>query len=100
MSKTASVFARVESDVKSDAEAVLKGLGISMSNAIAMFLRQLVIENGIPFEIKSSSKKPINYAELTKEEFDLEMQKGIDDILEGRTYTADEVEAYMESKYR
>ncbi len=100
MSKTASVFARVEPDIKSDAEAVLKDLGIPMSNAISMFLRQIVLENGMPFEVKSSSKKPISYADLTKEEFDVEMQKGIDDILEGRTYTADEVEEYMESNYR
>ena len=42
MTRTANVFARVEPEVKEQAEQVLDRLGISMSNAVGMFLRQIV----------------------------------------------------------
>ena len=41
MSRTSNVFARVEPDVKEQAEVILTRLGIPMSNAIGMFLRQV-----------------------------------------------------------
>jgi DNA-damage-inducible protein J len=40
-------FTRVEPEVKSQAEMVLKQLGIPMSNAIEQFLRQIVLQRGI-----------------------------------------------------
>ena len=39
MARTANVFARVEPEVKEQAEQVLDRLGIPMSNAVGMFLR-------------------------------------------------------------
>ncbi len=49
MARTSNVFARVEPEVKEQAETILKQLGIPMSNAVGMFLRQVVIQRGIPF---------------------------------------------------
>ena len=40
MAKTSNIFARVEPAVKEQAEDILAQLGVSMSNAINMFLRQ------------------------------------------------------------
>lgn len=57
MSKTSSVFARVEPDIKEQAEQVLNELGIPMSNAIGLFLKQVVLQRGIPFEMKLPAKK-------------------------------------------
>ena len=51
MARTANVFARVEPEVKEQAEQVLDRLGIPMSNAVGMFLRQIVLQRGIPFEM-------------------------------------------------
>lgn len=48
MARTASVFARVEPEVKEQAELVLDQLGIPMSNAVGMFLRQIVLQTWIP----------------------------------------------------
>ena len=39
MARTANIFARVEPEVKEQAEQVLDRLGIPMSNAVGMFLR-------------------------------------------------------------
>ena len=44
MARTANVFARVEPEVKEQAEQVLDRLGIPMSNAVGMFLRQIVLQ--------------------------------------------------------
>ena len=43
---------RTDSAVKAEAERIYAALGLNMTTAINMFLRQSIIENGIPFEIK------------------------------------------------
>ncbi len=95
MARTANVFTRVDPDIKEQAEVILEQLGIPMSNAVGMFLRQVVMQRGIPFEMKLPTAIPIAYGSLTKEQFDSEMEKGMTDIREGRMYSADEVEAEM-----
>ena len=50
--KTATVRARIEPDLKHDVEAVFALLGVTVSEAIEMFLRQVKLRNGIPFEIR------------------------------------------------
>ena len=49
MGKSANVFVRIDPEIKEQAEAVLTELGIPMSNAVGMFLRQVVLQRGIPF---------------------------------------------------
>lgn len=92
MARTSNVFARIEPEIKEQAEQVLEQLGIPMSNAIGMFLRQVVMQRGIPFEMKLPVNKPLAIGSLTKEQFDEEMQKGMDDIKAGRVYSAESVE--------
>lgn len=99
MARTSNIFARVEPEVKEQAEQVLEQLGIPMSNAIGMFLRQVVMQRGIPFEMKLPASKPLAIGSLTKEQFDEEMQKGMDDIKAGRVYSADAVEDEMKRIY-
>lgn len=99
MARTSNIFARVEPEVKEQAEQVLEQLGIPMSNAIGMFLRQVVMQRGIPFEMKLPANKPLAIGSLTKEQFDEEMQKGMDDIKAGRVYSADAVEDEMKRIY-
>lgn len=99
MARTSNVFARVEPEVKEQAEMVLNQLGIPMSNAVGMFLRQVVIQRGIPFEMKLPASKPLDMCQMTKEQFDAEIQKGITDIENGRVYSVDEVEEEMHRLY-
>ena len=44
MTRTASIYARVKPNVKSEAESILEELGLSMSNAVELFLNQVVIQ--------------------------------------------------------
>lgn len=99
MARTANVFTRVEPEIKEQAESVLNQLGISMSNAVGMFLRQIVIQRGIPFEMKLPAKEPLVMGNLTKEQFDAEISKGMADIENGRVYSPDQVEEEMRRLY-
>ena len=51
-SRTANVYTRVDPETKEQAEAILNQLGIPMSNAIGMFLKQVVLHRGIPFDMR------------------------------------------------
>jgi len=54
--KTASVHARIQPGLKLKAEAVLEKLGISTSEAIAIFFSQIAMQKGMPFEVKIPNK--------------------------------------------
>lgn len=99
MARTSNVFARVEPEIKEQAEDILNQLGIPMSNAVSMFLRQVVIQRGIPFEMKLPVKRPLVMGELTKEELDAEIAKGVADIESGRVHSAEEVFDEMHRSY-
>jgi DNA-damage-inducible protein J len=51
MAKTQTVRARVEPAVKRNAEAVLKKIGLTQSEAITLFLTQVALQKGLPFLI-------------------------------------------------
>ena len=88
MAKTANLYARIEPDVKEQAENILTALGIPVSNAINMFYKQIILQRGIPFEMKLPVKKPLAMGELTKEQLGSELAKGMADIENGRVYLA------------
>ncbi len=49
--KTSAINIQVDSNVKKDATMVLTDLGLSMSSAINLFLKQVVKKNGLPFDV-------------------------------------------------
>jgi len=51
MSKSAMVRARLEPDLKEHAEEVFRELGLSVTQAITMFYKQVEIRNGLPFNV-------------------------------------------------
>lgn len=50
--KTSSINVKVDEKLKSNALDVLDSLGLSLTNAIRIYLTQIVLTDGIPFEIK------------------------------------------------
>lgn len=88
MAKTANLYARIEPEVKEQAEGILTALGIPVSNAINMFYKQIILQRGIPFEMKLLQAKVVDMSKLTPEELDAELDKGWQDILAGRTKPA------------
>ena len=55
--KTETVRARIEPGLKHDVGIVLDELGLSFSEAIELFLRQVKLHHGIPFAIKIPNKE-------------------------------------------
>ena len=51
MSKTAIIRARVEPELKEQAETVFRRLGVSTTQAIAMFYKQVILRKGLPFDV-------------------------------------------------
>jgi DNA-damage-inducible protein J len=49
---SAIVKAVIPPDLKAQAEAVLRQVGLDMTGAIRMFLSQVVMQQGLPFEAK------------------------------------------------
>lgn len=66
-----------------------------MSSAVEMFLRQVVLQRGIPFEMKLPSNRPVEFGSLSKEQFDYEIRKGYESIVNGDVYSADAVAEEM-----
>lgn len=49
------IRSRINSDVKLEAQALLEKFGLTMSEAIRLFLHQVVIEKGLPFQVRLPS---------------------------------------------
>ncbi len=56
MPKSTVIQARIDPSVKTKAQKILSKLNISMSEAISLFLTQVSLNKGIPFEIKIPNK--------------------------------------------
>jgi DNA-damage-inducible protein J len=52
MSKTAYITTRIEPALKASAEGVLQELGLSTTDAVTIFLRQVVLRRGLPFDVR------------------------------------------------
>jgi DNA-damage-inducible protein J len=52
MGKTAYITARIEPKLKAQAGRVLAKVGVSTTDAITMFMRQVVLHEGLPFEVR------------------------------------------------
>lgn len=74
--KTANVTARIQPNIKEQAEAILERLGIPVSVFIDMTYRQVIMRDGVPFSLDIPDKF-ITRDTLTKAEFDTMMQDGL-----------------------
>lgn len=52
MSSSIMVHVRVDPETKSKAKSILDELNISLSEAFKLYLRQIILHKGIPFEVK------------------------------------------------
>ena len=68
MAKTDTLQIRIEPSVKQRAEKTLNDLGLSITEAINVFLNQVILNDGIPFEIRKPkfNKETIQAIEDTK----------------------------------
>lgn len=99
MAKSANLYARIEPEVKEQAEKILSTLGIPASNAINMFYKQIILQKGIPFEVKIPERTPLDISVLGVEALNAELEKGYEDMKAERTKEAKSVFADIRKDY-
>ena len=97
--KSANIYARIEPDIKKQAEDILSSLGVSASSAINMFYKQIILKKGIPFDITLNTAKPADISLLSEEELSAELEKGFNQITEGKVRSAKEAFTDLYKKY-
>ena len=75
--KTANVTARVQPEIKEQAEAVLEKIGLPVSVLIDTLYRQIIMTGGIPYSL--TLPKPQTLDDMSKDQFDNMMQTGYDE---------------------
>ena len=90
MNKSTNLYVRVEPNVKKNAETIFSQIGIPMSNAINIFLKQVILHQGFPFDVTLPSTQPLDISMLTEDEFHSELEKGFSDIERGDVLPAKE----------
>ncbi|MBO4555362.1 MAG: type II toxin-antitoxin system RelB/DinJ family antitoxin [Elusimicrobiales bacterium] len=88
-SDTSKVYADVDPAIKKQAESILSKLGISADSGINMFYRQIIIWNGLPFRPALANRRPVALNEMSKEEFDSKMSRGLKQAESGEGMEAD-----------
>ena len=88
-SKSANVMARVEPEIKAQAEAVLDQLGLPVSVVINSLYRQIIMNNGLPFSLTIPSKLPVR-DQMSAAQFDAIMEKGLTQAQAGNGMDLDE----------
>jgi DNA-damage-inducible protein J len=57
--KTTDVRSRIEPELKDSATAVLEKMGLNISQAFRLFLRQVVVQQSLPFEVKAPNEETL-----------------------------------------
>lgn len=88
--KDATVSARVEWDVKTEAEDILQKLGIPVSVVINSLYRQIIFKHGVPFALTVPAE-PVTLDMMSKEQLDEKLRHSYEQSLAGQGVAFDSV---------
>jgi DNA-damage-inducible protein J len=57
MAKTTTISVRMDAELKQDAESILSSLGLTPSQAISVFYKQITFQHGLPFPVKIPARE-------------------------------------------
>ncbi|MFD1464974.1 type II toxin-antitoxin system RelB/DinJ family antitoxin [Lapidilactobacillus mulanensis] len=77
----AKIYVRVDSKVKQEANEIFQAMGMDLSSAITIFLKQTIAEKGLPF--RPATRKSL-------------MEQAVEEIKAGKTETFDTVDEWWE----
>jgi len=80
MAKTDMIRARVEPDLKHEAEAVFSQLGLSATEAIRLFYKQVTLQHGLPFAVKIPNTETREALRQAQAREDLTEYDSLDDL--------------------
>ena len=87
-SRSANVMARVEPEIKDQAEGIISQLGLTASTAINMFYRQIIYHNGLPF-IPVIPSEPKAIEDMSDTEINAKLSRGLTQAKGGDGISAD-----------
>ena len=82
MAKTSTISARIDPNIKKQAERVFRELGLTSSQAITLFYKQVELQQGLPFIVKIPNDLTAETLETARSRNDLESFNTIEDLLE------------------
>lgn len=99
MANTSVLYARIDTELKTNAEEILQQLGITPASAIQMLYSQIILTKSLPLSLKLPPKKPLAMGSLTREELNKELGKGLKSLKEGKGYTVTEVDQMLNEEF-
>ena len=82
MSKSAMVRARIEPELKKHAEEIFQQLGLSVTQAITLFYKQVEVRNGLPFHVVIPTSKTLQTFETTDADKDMVVCNDVDEMFD------------------
>lgn len=80
MRKSAMIRARVEPELKSDAEKIFKDLGLTTTEAITLFYNQVKSKRGLPFRVNIPNEITLETAKKTNKDKELNEYNDLDEF--------------------
>ena len=80
MSKTETNRARIEQELKHNPEAVLTALGLSVTEALTLFYKQISLQHGLLFNVKIPNDVTIKNLKQVRSREDLTEYSSLDDL--------------------
>ena len=80
MANKSNMTLRMEPDLKNEAAALFKSLGLDLSTATGIFYRQALRCHGLPFEVKAYEPNEVTYAAMEAAESDEDMIGPFDSV--------------------
>jgi len=82
MPKTAVISARIDPELKQDAEEVFRELGLTATQAITLFYKQVELERGLPFAVRVPNEETLEALEQARTRQELESFNTLDELFE------------------
>ena len=98
MPNTATVYARIDPQLKEDVDSILATLHVTPSALIQMLYGQIKLTKRIPFDIMIPTRKPVYVDDLTLEDLNLELSKGFKSIEHGEAFSTSEVDEKLKKE--
>jgi DNA-damage-inducible protein J len=82
MAKTAVISARIDPELKHDAEQIFRELGLTTSQAITLFYKQVDLQRGLPFSVKIPNELTEKALEDARARRNLDSFDSVEDLFE------------------
>ena len=97
--KTDYIRARVAPELKANTQTIFERLGLSTTDAIVLFLKQVEMKNGIPFELTVSDTPESNMPSYRRANQPVDLKARLERMYKGRKVAGDAVSELLDERY-